>query len=70
MGCAGEEIVTGPILDLPRDRIREKIVNDVHRYLGTLYAEAPFGQNRFVAPIPKAASEAIFEADRYGSICP
>ena len=70
VGCAGGEIVTGPILDLPRDRIREKIVNDVHRYLGIPYAGAPFGQNRFVAPIPKAAWEGIFEADRYGFIWP
>ena len=70
VGCAGGEIVTGPILDLPRDRIRGKIVNDVHRYLGIPYAGAPFGQNRFVAPIPKAASEGIFEAVRYGFIWP
>ena len=70
VGCAGEEIVTGPILDLPRGQVKEKIVNGVHRYLGIPYAESPFGQNRFVAPIPKAASEGIFEADRYGFICP
>ena len=70
MGCAGDDIVTGPILNLPRGRLRGKIVNGVHRYLGIPYAEAPFGQNRFVAPIPRASWEGILEADRHGLICP
>ena len=70
MSCAGEDSLTGPILNLPKGRVRGKIVNGVHRYLGVPYAEAPFDQNRFIAPIARAPWEYIFEADRYGFICP
>ena len=70
MSCAGEDSLTGPVLNLPKGRVRGKIVNGVHRYLGVPYAEAPFGQNRFIAPIARAPWEYIFEADRYGFICP
>ena len=60
MSCADEDSLTGPILNLPKGRVRGKIVNGVHRYLGVPYAEAPFGQNRFIAPIARAPWEGIF----------
>ncbi|MDC0213173.1 carboxylesterase family protein [Gammaproteobacteria bacterium] len=71
MGCsAGEKTLKGPTLQSPAGQIRGQIVDQVHRFLGIPYAEAPFGKNRFVAPVARAPWEGIFEADDYGLICP
>ncbi len=70
MGCANEEPIIGPVLKLPKGQLRGQIFNGVHRFLGIPYAEAPFGQNRFIAPVSRRPWEGTFNADRYGLICP
>jgi para-nitrobenzyl esterase len=46
------------------------VVDGVHRFLRIPYADMPFGDNRFRAPVARASWTRIFPADSYGFACP
>lgn len=62
--------VPGPIIQTDRGRLRGEIVEGVHRFRGVPYAEPPFGQNRFLAPVVRSRWDGVLDAYEYGRICP
>ena len=70
LGFPKQEAVKGPIVSLRSGKVRGTVSGGVHRFLGIPYAEPPFGVNRFVPPVSRASWEGVFEADRYGLLCP
>lgn len=50
--------------------IEGRVVNGVHRFLGIPYAEPPFGNNRFMLPVPRRPWDGVRQAFEYGPICP
>jgi para-nitrobenzyl esterase len=62
MKSAIRKISSGKIQGLVRD--------GVHRYLGVPYAEPPFGEARFLPPVRRRPWDGVFDAGRYGAICP
>jgi para-nitrobenzyl esterase len=68
--CGRTVTVPGPIIQTDRGRVRGEIVEGVHRFLGVPYAEPPFGQNRFLAPVVRSPWDGVLEASQYGRICP
>ena len=71
IGCASEPSVnTGPVLTLQSGQVQGQVVGGVHRFLGIPYADMPFGDNRFRAPVARASWTGIFPADSYGFACP
>ena len=53
-------------------RVRGVAAGDPHVtvFKGIPYAEAPVGENRWRPPIPKGKWEGVFDAVRFGNICP
>ncbi|MFI6538249.1 carboxylesterase/lipase family protein [Nonomuraea sp. NPDC050547] len=47
-------------------KLTGRTTDDVTSFLGIPYAEAPFGPNRFAAPVPAGPWEGTFEAVRFG----
>ena len=50
--------------------VRGEAIDGVHRYLGTPYAAAPFGPNRFRGPQPAPAWEGVRDATAFGPTAP
>ena len=68
--CTPPKVEDGVIVQTDTGRVRGQVVDGIHRFLGIPYAEAPFDQHRFRAPVPKSPWDGVFEATRYGQICP
>ena len=50
--------------------VRGQIRNGCYEFLGVPFAEAPFGPNRFRAPVKRKSWSGVFDASRYGQCCP
>ncbi|KAF9911517.1 hypothetical protein EC991_003319 [Linnemannia zychae] len=57
-------------LDTPVGQLQGWRDMNAFRFLGIPYAEAPTGERRFAAPVPKAPFTAVKDATQYGHICP
>lgn len=68
--CSQPSAAPGAVIQTDTGFVRGQIADGVHRFLGVPFAEAPFGQNRFRAPVQRAAWDGVFEASQYGQICP
>ena len=66
--CGGPR--PGPILETRSGQIQGQVVNGIHQFLGIPYAEAPYGEHRFIPPQARAAWQGVFLADRYGLASP
>ena len=69
-GRATETPMHTPTVTLSSGKVRGRIVDGVHRFLGIPYAEPPFGEHRFVAPVPRSRWDGVLDAGEYGAICP
>jgi para-nitrobenzyl esterase len=58
------------VLTLQSGQVQGQVVEGVHRFLGIPYADIPFGEQRFRAPVPRAPWAGVFPADSYGFACP
>ena len=50
--------------------VRGQIRNSCYEFLGVPFAEAPFGPNRFRAPVKRKSWSGVFDASSYGQCCP
>ena len=50
--------------------VRGQSRNDCYEFLGVPFAEAPFGPNRFRAPVKRKSWSGVFDASTYGQCCP
>ena len=71
-GCGGGSAIVGGAskVRLTTGQISGQVVDGVHRFLGIPYAEPPFGENRFLLPVPRRAWDGLRPATEYGPICP
>ena len=68
--CQQEVDVPTPRIQTRGGDVRGSIVDGVHRFLGIPFAEAPFGNARFIPPVPRSSWQGVLEATEYGAICP
>ena len=59
-----------PVVTTSAGKLQGEIVDGVHRFLGIPYAEPPFGQHRWLAPVHRSRWQGTLPATRYGAICP
>ncbi|MYA16623.1 MAG: carboxylesterase/lipase family protein [Gammaproteobacteria bacterium] len=69
-GHATQTPMYTPTVTLSSGKVRGRIVDGVHRFLGIPYAEPPFAEHRFVAPVPRSRWDGVLDAGEYGAICP
>jgi len=67
-GCSSTR--PGALVRTQAGQIRGEIAAGVHRFLGVPYAEPPFGELRFKAPVPRKSWDGVYTANRYGLACP
>jgi para-nitrobenzyl esterase len=67
--CAKQSTAT-PTVKIRSGKLQGEVVDGVHRFLGIPYAEVPFGENRWRAPIHRSPWQGNFPATQYGAICP
>ena len=61
---------TGTLIRTDTGSIQGYVVDGIHRFLGIPYAEPPFGENRFLPPVPRKKWLDTLDAANYGLICP
>ena len=69
-GCSGTQPQLSPIVSAPAGKLQGHIVDGVHKFLGIPYAQPPFGERRWMAPVRRAPWADVLQATRYGQICP
>lgn len=66
--------VDGALVNTPIGLIQglETSINNqiVHQFLGIPYAKAPVADLRFKKPVPRSVFEDVFDATRFGPVCP
>jgi para-nitrobenzyl esterase len=60
----------GPVVTLTAGAVEGVETGGIRRFLGIRYAEPPFGERRFAAPVPAASWQGLRDATRFGATAP
>ena len=69
-GCSAPTPVKSAVIAAPAGKLQGQIVEGVHRFLGIPYAQPPFGERRWSAPVRREVWSGVLQACSYGQICP
>ncbi len=69
-GCSAPQPTRSAVVAAPAGKLQGHIVAGVHQFLGIPYAQPPFGERRWRAPVRRDPWSGVMQATGYGQICP
>ena len=69
-GCSASPPSRTAVIAAPAGKLQGHVIDGVQRFLGVPYAQPPFGERRWRAPLRRPQWSGVLQATDYGQICP